>query len=1017
MKPITLIMRAFGPYAKEQLLDFSSLGSNRLFLICGPTGAGKSTIMDAMCYALFGQSSGAEREPSQLRSDHAAAEDPTEVVFEFSVGAERYRIRRSPDQPRPAKRGGGITREPTRAVLWRLAADGTEGEVLAARPSDVDTRVRDLLGFDSDQFRQVVILPQGQFQKFLNASDRDREDILEVLFDTAFYRRIEAELKNRALALEAGYKEIRAKVAAILAPYGALGQTELASALDSLRTEESEAAAELELAEAAEEAASKSAEEGRQRDKVHKELTDAEAALASVEKGREQQEERRRCRRRGLNVASLMQYVEKCNETQAEAAATKAAADTALDRLDKAIQRVKTAADALRIEAGRDETRRNAGRKVDELERLVVKVEGLERVRRDAGRARVDYDKGAKEVERLEKLKTELDTHYEQLRGELEALRLTAKDRENQELIAKELKRVLDVRRKAEKLATDLEKVKSTLEETRLREASDGKASECAEKTLEHIELSWLGAQAGRLAKELVVGEPCPVCGSRQHPHPAKAMGEAPDEAALKDAQLEVKKAARTLQVSREARVQAESRREVLVEKGVDFRSAEGEHSGVATTVLERRLAKAKEATMRAKDAELAIPKKEAEFKSLIVTRIKAENNLKEAERHIGTLRDKLRSEERAVKELEKEFPKDLTNKLAIDRALKAAKAYDEELRFAWERCREEDQEAQKAEAVCRRDKELAVAAAAQAKEKADAAEVQLTANLTRAGFKDQADFISACLSEKQLDALEKDIEMWDESLAKAEDRRNRAKVASEGTVWPDIQALEAAFKAAQRARREMSEFHGRLRQRVDAAEKALQTVSELEKEGAAVDSHYRVVARVAETASGQNPRGISLNRFVLAARLEDVLAQASVRLTTMSRGRFRLKRGEEREDRRRAGGLELSVFDAYTGKERPVKTLSGGEGFLAALCLALGLSDVVQAAVGGVRLESMFVDEGFGSLDSDALEAAVQVLENLQQSGRLVGIISHVPELKEWIPPRLEVTAGPRGSSAKFVV
>jgi exonuclease SbcC len=1017
MRPISLIMRAFGPYAKEQLLDFRSLGSSRLFLICGPTGAGKSTIIDAMCYALFGQSSGAEREPSQLRSDHATAEDPTEVVFEFSVGAERYRIRRSPDQPRPSKRGGGITREPTRAALWRLAADGTEGEVLAARPSEVDTRVKDFLGFDADQFRQVVVLPQGQFQKFLNASDRDREDILEVLFDTAFYRRIEAELKNRASALETVYKEIRAKAVAIFAPYDALDRTDLASALESLRTEESKAATELERAEAAEEAASKSAEEGRQRDRVHKELTEAEAALAKVEKGREEQEERRRCRRRGLRAAPLMQHVEKCNETQAEVAATKAAADSALDHLGKATQRVKTAADAFRIEASREETRREAGRKVDELARLVVKVEGLEQVRADAESARVDYEKDAKEVERLERLKTELDIHYEQLRRELEALRLTAKDRENQDLLAKELKRVLNVRRKAEELAAGLKRVEGTLEETRLREASVGKAYERAEKALEHVELSWLGAQAGRLAKGLVAGEPCPVCGSRQHPNPARATEEAPDEAALKKAQLEVKKAAGTLQVSREARVQEENRRNALVEKSVDFRAAEGEYSGVTTTVLERSLAKAEDATIRAKEAELAIPKKEAELNSLTVTRTQAEKNLKESERKVGTLRDKLRSEERAVKELEKEFPENLTNKLAIARALKAAKKYDEELRSAWERCRQEDQEAQKAEAVCRRAKELAVSAAAQAKEKADAAEAQLTANLTASGFKDQADFISACLSEKQLDALEKAIETWDKSLATAEERRNRAKTASEGTLRPDVRALEAAFKAAQRVRREASELRGRLRQSVDAAEKALQTVSELEKEGATVDFRYRIVARVAETASGQNPRGISLNRFVLAARLEDVLAQASVRLTTMSRGRFRLKRGEEREDRRRAGGLELSVFDSYTGKERPVKTLSGGEGFLAALCLALGLSDVVQAAAGGVRLESMFVDEGFGSLDPDALEAAVQVLEDLQQSGRLVGIISHVPELREWIPPRLEVIAGPRGSSARFVV
>ena len=219
MKPLRLEMRAFGPYANEQKLDFRSLGANTLFLIWGPTGSGKTTIMDAMSFALFGQSSGQLREPAQLRSQHAAAGDATEVVFDFAVGADHYRVRRSPDQERPAKRGGGLTREAHKAELRRLQPDGAEGTLLAARPSEVGEKVQALLGFSADQFRQVVVLPQGQFQNFLHSTDKDREAILEVLFNTEFYRRVEEHLKEKAKKLKAAFEKAHADIEIALKPF------------------------------------------------------------------------------------------------------------------------------------------------------------------------------------------------------------------------------------------------------------------------------------------------------------------------------------------------------------------------------------------------------------------------------------------------------------------------------------------------------------------------------------------------------------------------------------------------------------------------------------------------------------------------------------------------------------------------------------------------------------------------------------------------------------------------------
>lgn len=264
---------------------------------------------------------------------------------------------------------------------------------------------------------------------------------------------------------------------------------------------------------------------------------------------------------------------------------------------------------------------------------------------------------------------------------------------------------------------------------------------------------------------------------------------------------------------------------------------------------------------------------------------------------------------------------------------------------------------------------------------------------------------------------LEAEAKAWEASLNKAEDRLVRAKQAVTGQSRPPLKEFEKSFAAANAAHAQANDRRGQAKQKIKGCQAALESVEKAEREGAKAAKEYELVNRVAEVATGGNSRGISFNRFVLGARLDEVLSQASARLAVMSRGRFRLSRAEEREDGRRAGGLELTVSDEYTGKDRPVRTLSGGESFLAALGLALGLSDVVQAAAGGLRLECMVIDEGFGTLDPEALDAAVHALEELQQGGRLVGVISHVPELKERIPVRLEVVPSRTGSRAAFKV
>ncbi|MDQ7785329.1 MAG: SbcC/MukB-like Walker B domain-containing protein, partial [Desulfomonilaceae bacterium] len=288
--------------------------------------------------------------------------------------------------------------------------------------------------------------------------------------------------------------------------------------------------------------------------------------------------------------------------------------------------------------------------------------------------------------------------------------------------------------------------------------------------------------------------------------------------------------------------------------------------------------------------------------------------------------------------------------------------------------------------------------------------------SIREAGFRDVADFASSKRTSAEIERLQKEIDEFDHSLTSAGDRVARAKEAVEGLTPPDLDALESE---AQRIKNLLDKARGdeaRLAARIDRTDGLLKDYSASSDEMQALEAKYGIYGRIAEVASGNNPQGIAFQRFVLAALLDDVLLAASKRLQIMSNRRYALQRRADRSDRRTAGGLDLEVSDSYTGTFRPVSTLSGGESFLASLSLALGLSDVVQAYAGGIHLDTIFVDEGFGSLDPEALDLAFRALVDLQRDGRLVGVISHVPDLRERVDTRLEVTANRFGSKAEFV-
>lgn len=1020
MRPIRLMTRAFGPYAGLQVLDFRELDNRALFLIHGPTGAGKTSILDAICFALYGECSGADREYRRMRSDHADSSVVTEVVFDFRLGGDAYRVFRRPEQLRPKKRGGGTTLARAEATLWRrngLTDDNRDGTVLANQWTGVTEEIERLLGFRSDQFRQVVILPQGEFRRLLLADSRERQDILEVLFRTELYRRIEEALKRAAKEIETQVKEVRRSLSFILEQAGAESE-------DVLRGQHLEVQTRIEKVEArlvdltqADKTAQERLSQGRQIAERLREVKEAEALLTQIETEVSLFQQKRGVLGWARKAAVLQadeRILEQRNREADEAgkklrtareavAAARVVRDGAQQRFEDAKAQLK------QLESAREELSR--------LENLTGRVAELDQASKRLFAAERNARKGSKErsaaQEALEKVVQQCDDKRDTLekvrqvaaRRELVAMRLAeAKARHEQ------LGRLRDLGRSEDSLLKSLQDLET---EVAGAEASLAKSS----SHYKELETAWIDGQASVLAALLAPGTPCPVCGSTEHPAPAATAGNVPTETSLKRAARAVEdmrtEKDRVVQRKMECQqrmlaIQAEAR--VLREGLGDV--ANREISGLAKEVdsLRKELADVEAHEQRVVELTRDVAALEASL-------VQARASLKEVEAKAAESAAEQQRAEATLLAIQGDVPEEFSKPSLLTRAKDQLRQTMAGLEAAFLKAQKELDLAAQSLVAKEASFEAAEENAAVTAQRSLDQKHEFAANLSAAGFPDEKVFRDAKKTASEIAELEAEITAFDRRRESARDRLARAAQAATGLSHPDMASLE---QAAVRSREELSgalREEARLRESLKRINSWLADYEKHSGELAALEEQYAVVGRLAEVSSGNNKDGITFQRFVLAALLDDVLATASKRLHLMSNGRFHLQRVRDRADRRTAGGLDLEVHDAYTGTTRPASTLSGGESFLASLSLALGLADVVQLYAGGMHLETIFVDEGFGSLDEEALDQALRALVDLQQTGRLVGIISHVRDLRERIDTRLEVTADRHGSRARFVV
>ncbi|HEY6278803.1 MAG TPA: AAA family ATPase [Streptosporangiaceae bacterium] len=1015
MRLHTLELQAFGPYAAPQRVDFDRLAGSGLFLLEGPTGAGKSTVLDAVTYALYGGLAGEEAAPDRLRSHFAGPADEPSVTLEFSLAGTRYRIRRVPEHKRPKKRGEGLTLVAAQVHLARQQAGAWSS--LTSNKAEAGELITELVGLNREQFTQVMLLPQGEFARFLRAGDDDRRELLTKLFGTQLYDRITSELERRRTEAgrereQAGQRVADAVSAAgeaagldtadradLLALPAAERATRLKEISEELATRTAVTADGLAVAGAALRSAVTADEQARATAERMGRLVAAVAAHRDHEAGRDDHEQRLA----GLAAARRAEPVRPllAGLADADAGVTAATAEVADARaglagltgpaalaaacpLDGVAALTELTAPGTGGRAAVTAWAEAADRVAAGLQHLADQEAGVAGLAGVLAGLEQAAETAAGRVAALEEARSDLPARITQLDGECQQARLAAA---GLGALAAQREALLE-QRDAASQAAELEPQLAAAWAA-LQQAIDTHQA----RVDEHQALldTRLSEMAAELAAQIAEGGPCPVCGSTEHPAPACAS---------------------TGPVSADDVAGAAARRDEAeeVRAGLD-----AEHTGLAqqvavcTAQAGGRSAGELAAEAEALKAQIAAAERAADEEATLADELAAARGQQETS--AADLRDAEKEANRMAAQAH--VAGDHLAALRADLAAAAGEAGSVAAR----------QQGLRDAAAAGRELARALDGLAAALATQVTARQRAEREAASQGFGSLTAAQAAVLAPGAQAALADEVESWASTLAAL-----AAAVAASDLAGLDpgqaAQVGEAAAAAAralaqaQQAEQEVRQAHTEAAGRADRLRDRLAEVTAAEESLDRLVTATEPVIWLTGLAKGTDGhKRVSLTTYVLRHWFAQVVAAANVRLATMSAGRYELKRTDEGSTKRERSGLTLAVTDRYTGEDRSPASLSGGETFYTSLALALGLADVVRADAGGVDLDTLFIDEGFGSLDADTLDQVMAVIDDLRDRGRVVGIVSHVAELKDRVPERLEVRRLPDGSSAVRIV
>lgn len=918
MRPLKITMSAFGPYAGEVTLDMQKLGKSGIYLITGDTGAGKTTVFDAISYALYGEASGNYRENTTLRSKYASADTPTFVELEFEYNNEIYKINRNPEYPRPNKRGEGFTKQSANAEL--VMPDGS----VITKIKEVSAKVEEIIGINKNQFSQIAMIAQGDFRKLLNCETNERSKIFRKIFKTEPYHNIEIKLSSLFNEL----KRNREKEKSGIEQY-----------INQLKCNENDTLS-LEL------------ERAKSGDVLIEDVIKLVGEIINKDTLEYTKTQK--------NIESINEEIEKINSNiklYENQEATKKAYAKASAKLEELKTKRNECEKAYKSAEAQRKRLDDLTRKINLINSKMPKYDELKSLENSINERAQSFEKSnnslklkQQEITLLEKEIDEKSKALEEVKGaDLLVQKLTVQKEE----INKKAETLKELKTEIDRCKTEQKNLKNA--QSFAKSALDEYGA--LENEYNQIYIAFFNEQAGIIADELKDGEPCPVCGSTSHPNLARKSENAPSQADVESAQNLVKKAQEKADKARNTASALKSR---FDEISANVKSAAKKLFGTDDNVFDDYNSNIN-ALKKEYDCTLALLK---------------------------TANEKFNLYQKLDKEIPKiqEKQKSLSDEIST---LNTQKASDEAF---------------------------------------------ISENTKRVtSIKSELDFESADLAKDKLkeytnlssdikNAIEKSKNAFDDIKSEYDTQKGK-KASLENALKEfkeiDLASLNEKSLKLNEYKKDVDKTAKSLYSRIESNKLLVDDISEKRDILKGYDDKYVWLKALSETANGDisGKEKITLETFVQMTYFDSIIRKANIRLLTMSDGQYELVRRSDAETLKKNEGLALDVIDHFNASSRSVSTLSGGESFMASLCLALGLSDEIQSSNGGIKLDTMFVDEGFGSLDGEALDRALSALTSLSQGNRLVGIISHVDALRDRIDNKIVITKDRTiGSNAQII-
>ncbi len=1026
MKPISLTIEAFGPYRDSVTLDFNELQNHSMFLISGPTGAGKTSILDAMVYALYGEPSGEVRKTDAIRSDFAEPDRMTRVDFSFAIGDARYRVERLPKQLVAKKRGTGMREQNASATVYEMK-DG-EWKVIATSAAAIRDTIQRIIGFRKDQFLQVVLLPQGEFRKLLVASTSEREELLHTLFRTELYRRLQDALKSAYDEAKSGIEENITKQSALLQsiPHDeeipVLTIEHVRELLKDREPHRNTLVVERDKAVAVVDQFNALRNEWALYNQVQQSLIEATNKLDLV---KEREKERSSLNEKVQFLTGLTPSYElykQLSDKQAVLKTLKTALSDAKKSVDAAAQHESKCTEAYEVLASHAETiqakrttlvqLRQQSEKFDELALLNKELSTL-----NSQLETQDREKSEAKLQAQYKLVADLEAELVEVRKQFQANSKALESIPHIQEQLSQLQRYSELLAEKQKAQNDISAKEGSL-------AILDESVKNSTVRLERLEHLMAEGRAFELVHLVVDNEPCPVCGSTEHPQLASKPELYPNKEEIEEARAvrdgALQKRASEIGQKETLIIRLHELDEQVKEQVSKLKSSIADFSEDTFDSIQQGLASQME--------QLTALRRDTEQLTKIIT--KNEHDLIEGKDKLGKLEIghnellnnlhdvavQISSVQAKIDGLSKILPTtdlDAWHK-QIELLETEINTYDEQLKVC-----KSSLDAAKEQLNAKRGRlEILFTQVQEETRNLDGFYQEYVKSLQSISVSED-DFIDALGDYKVLDAFRTELHALDEAFSTAQAVYDAALKHAQSVIEPSNTVSDEVYDTAVEKRDNLVGSLAAWDKETKHIKTTLASLEELEKAMGEAREEITFLSRLNDLANGgeQGFKNVTFERYVLGAILDEVVYAANLRLQKMSRSRYSLERSDYTGGGRGKQGLDLAVMDAFTGQSRPANTLSGGETFLASMALALGLADVIQSYAGGIHMDTMFIDEGFGTLDPDTLELAMETLVQLQSSGRLIGMISHVPELKTRIPAHLEVTRGDDGSTAKFVI